>query len=720
MQTCQYCGTANRADAAYCNHCGGALGATGSAQTTPGASATQAASPIAAPPGNATGRLPPNFLIAGCYLIEKNVGQGGMAAVYRARDTRNNSVVAIKEMSQDGLAPDELKEALDSFRSEADMLMRLRHPNLPRVYGRFSSGARHYLVMEYIEGRTLEQKQQSAGGGALPEADVLGWARQICNVLSYLHQQTPPIIFRDLKPANVMLTNSGQIKLIDFGIARVFAPGRVRDTQVLGTPGFAPPEQYGKTQTDARADQYALACTLYQLLTGYDPAITPFALPPMRSRNPQTTPRVQSAIERATKLNRDERYPTIDDFARELLPPPTGPRPAPKMTLPHPAVSVNGQTSARPAVNPQPRAGNAAAHAAPTMAAAITVNPPQLDFGTLPQGQRGTLSMTVGGLGNARVRGQITSLAPWVRVDKTAFDGVSTLVQVSAETSKIATTGPQLSSLQITCDRQQLFMPIKVQVAPARGTSRGTGTGSQTGAKNAPPPPPNRHVPPKLTTPGPRTTRTMRFLTGVALAFALSAFGLTEGQKALHAFFPALALTAPVALALLLLVGALGAFGAVAGSGVGQYAARLRTALFGAGVGLVIWLALDGRWLVAGGRSALLTQPIALPHSALLLAPLVVSAGSALGADDRHSRWMHTLAAFSMRHLRPLITLASVVAGGYLGYLLTSGVLCLTPIGIIAGMLLGLAVVGPMNRLPRRRSPPRPRYASRYPGSRWP
>ena len=694
MLTCQYCGTANRADAAYCNHCGGALSATGAPQT---AQATPTAS-ASAPPGSATGRLPPNFLIAGCYLIEKNVGQGGMAAVYRARDTRNNSVVAIKEMSQDGLAPDELKDALESFRFEADTLMRLRHPNLPRVFGRFSDGARHYLVMEFIDGRTLEQKQQSAGGGALPEAETLGWARQICHVLSYLHQQTPPIIFRDLKPANVMLTDSGQIKLIDFGIARVFAPGRVRDTQVLGTPGFAPPEQYGKTQTDARADQYALACALYQLLTGYDPALTPFSLPPMRSRNPQISPRIQTAIERATRLNRDERFPTIDDFARELLPAPTGPRPVPKMTLPHAAV--------------HPQAS--AARAAPTMAAAITVNPPQLDFGQLIQGQRGTISITVGGQGNALVRGQITPLAPWVRVDKTAFDGVSTLVQVSAETNLIKTTGPQLSSLQITCDRQQLFMPVKVMVAPAMGkTKTPPGPGNTPGL----PPRPNRHIPPKLLAPNPRTTRTMRFLTGAALAFALSTFALTEGQRALRALWPALTMTAPVAFALLALAGALGSVGAVAGSGSGHVAARLRTALFGAGVGLAIWLTLDGRWLLVG-RSALLTTPVSLPHSALLLAPLVVSAGSSLGADDRHSRWMHALASFMVRHLRPLITLAGVVIGGWIGYLLTSGVVCLTPLGIIAGMLLGLTLVGPVNRLPRRGSR-RPRYAPRYPRT-WP
>ena len=702
MQTCQYCGTANRADAAYCNHCGGALSATATASTRASVTA-QAAPTAAAPPSNATGRLPPNFLIKGCYLIEKNVGQGGMAAVYRARDTRNNSIVAIKEMSQDGLAPDELKEALESFRFEADTLMRLRHPNLPRVYGRFSDGARHYLVMEFIEGRTLEQKQQSAGGGALPEADVLGWARQICHVLSYLHQQTPPIIFRDLKPANVMLTDAGQIKLIDFGIARVFAPGRVRDTQVLGTPGFAPPEQYGKTQTDARADQYALACTLYQMLTGYDPALTPFALPPMRSRNPQISPRVQTAIERATRLNRDERFPTIDDFARDLLPPPTGPRPAPKMTLPHPAVTANGRTAARPPVQAQA----SAAHAAPTMAAAITVNPPQLDFGSLMQGQRGTLAITVGGMGNAPVRGKITSLSPWVRVDKTAFDGASTLVQVSAETSNIPTTGPQTSSLEISCNGQRLYMPISVLVTPATGKGNGA---------PGPPPRPNRHIPAKLLSPSPRRTRTMRLLTGAALAFTLSAFTLTQGQTALHDFFPSLVMTAPVALGLLLLAGALGSVGAVAGWGSGNFAARLRTALFGAGAGLAIWLIVDGRWLLTS-RSAILTAHVSMPHSAQLLAPLVVCAGSALGADDRHSRWMHALGAFTMRHLRPLITLAAVVAGGWIGYLLTSGVVCLTPLGIILGMLLGLSLVGPMNRAPRRSR--RPRYAARYPRT-WP
>src|SRR5579872_179039 len=322
MGTCRFCGTSNRADATFCSHCGGALKPV--AVPSGAGASIYARSPQASPgathtPTNSTGRLPPQAQLANRYLILKNVGQSGMAAVYKATDLRSGETVAIKEMSQDGLSLADLADALASFRSEAKMLASLRHPNLPRVYESFEQSARQYLVMEFIDGETLEQKQQRAGGAALPQGDVLGWARQLCDVLTYLHSRKPPIVFRDLKPANIMLTPKGQIKLIDFGIARVFAPGRAHDTQVLGTPGFAPPEQYGKAQTDARADIYALGCTLYQLLTGYDPATTPFNLPPMHTRNRAVSPVVQVAIERATKLDRDSRYPTVDAFARDLL-----------------------------------------------------------------------------------------------------------------------------------------------------------------------------------------------------------------------------------------------------------------------------------------------------------------------------------------------------------------------------------------------------------------
>ena len=337
MVKCRYCGTANPAGSTYCSNCGGAFAAApagkaaaqvGQAAPAPGAkpvpnAAPSVASATATPPRTQTptGMLSPQTRLNGRYLVLATVGQGGMAAVYRAMDTKTNRQVAIKEMSQDGLSPDEEAEALAAFQSEADMLQRLRHPNLPRVWERFSDGARHYLVMEFVEGQTLEQRQQGAGGKPLPETEVMRWAAQLCSVLAYLHTQRPPIIFRDLKPANVMVTPQGQVKLIDFGIARVFHPGRTRDTQVLGTPGFAPPEQYGKSQTDARADVYALGVTIYQLLTGYDPAATPFTLPAANTRNPYIAPHIQAALERATKLDRDARYASVAAFEKDLLRP---------------------------------------------------------------------------------------------------------------------------------------------------------------------------------------------------------------------------------------------------------------------------------------------------------------------------------------------------------------------------------------------------------------
>ena len=330
MLTCQFCGEKNPVGASFCDGCGGALtsvvAAQASAQSQAQAQAAQAtakqqaARMTQAAPHFGTGRLPPRTLLGKRYLVLKTVGQGGMAAVYQATDTRVNRVVALKEMSQDGLAPDELRESLDSFAAEARMLKSLSHDNLPKVYDSFSENARHYLVMEFVEGQTLEQRLASARA-ALPEVEVLRWAAQLCAALTYLHTRKPPIIFRDLKPANVMVTPQGKIKLIDFGIARNFTPNRKRDTQALGTPGYAPPEQYGSAQTDARADVYALGATLYQLLTNYDVSKTPFALPPMQTRNPAISPHVRLAIERATRLDRNQRYATIADFQNDLFNP---------------------------------------------------------------------------------------------------------------------------------------------------------------------------------------------------------------------------------------------------------------------------------------------------------------------------------------------------------------------------------------------------------------
>ena len=258
---CPNCGAVNPPQAAFCNTCGFALSGS----------------------GPQTGFLTISKMLKQRYQIRSQVGRGGFAAVYQAEDTQlGNRLVAIKEMSQHNLALQELAQATDAFQREALLLAGLKHPNLPAIYDQFHEGGRHYLVMEFIVGQTLED-YMTTRGGTLPVAETLQIAQQLCNVLEYLHTRQPPIIFRDLKPSNVMFTSSKQVYLIDFGIARHFKPGQTKDTIAFGSPGYAAPEQYGKAQTDPRSDLYSLGAMLHQMLSGHDPSETPFRFPPLDS-----------------------------------------------------------------------------------------------------------------------------------------------------------------------------------------------------------------------------------------------------------------------------------------------------------------------------------------------------------------------------------------------------------------------------------------------------
>ncbi len=240
-----------------------------------------------------------------------------MGAVYQAKDVKRQTVCAIKEMSLSMVAGNERQQAIQNFKIEAKMLWGLNHPNLPAFTGFFSEGQRYYMVMEYVDGSTLEELLER-NGGPFSERRVLGWARQLCDVLEYLHSQNPPIIFRDMKPGNIMLTRNGRIKLIDFGIARFFRSSSSQDTQLLGTPGFAPPEQYGRTQTDERSDIYSLAITLFQMLTN-TLSDNGFGLKDIRLINPQISLSVARALEKAAALDPEERYDSVAEFRRALL-----------------------------------------------------------------------------------------------------------------------------------------------------------------------------------------------------------------------------------------------------------------------------------------------------------------------------------------------------------------------------------------------------------------
>lgn len=267
----------------------------------------------------ATGKLPPLFLLANRYEIRRQVGQGGMAAVYESVDLRTNRRLAIKELAVVKISePDEREQVVNQFYREAQLLANLSHPNLPRVTDFFYSLGKYYLVMDFIEGESLKRLQQRLNE-PLPEPQIIAWAVQLCDALIYLHSQTPPIVFRDLKPSNIMVEPAGQIKLIDFGIARLFEPNKTQDTVAFGTVGYAPPEQYGSAQSDPRADVYALGVTLYELLTNYDPTSRPFGLPPIDEIKPNIPKDLATIIMGAIAFEAAARWQTVGELKDEII-----------------------------------------------------------------------------------------------------------------------------------------------------------------------------------------------------------------------------------------------------------------------------------------------------------------------------------------------------------------------------------------------------------------
>ena len=284
--------------------------------------AVEARHPVPPPESRhfAIGDLPPLAVLANRYVILERISRGGTRAIYRAYDQQqHNKVVALKEMAGTAVAPDEWQIALDSFQRMARTLTQLEHPNLAQVADHFQVWEHYYVVTEFIQGRTLAEMLAMR---SLPfsEEKAVNWAAQLCDVLSYLHSQDPKIIYRGLKPDNVMVeTGTDQVKLISFSIARLFKPGLDKDTLTLGAIGYAAPEQYGTAQTDERTDVYALGVTLHQLLTLHDPTSKMFVFPPVRQLNPRVSQRVAKAITQAIRRDPKERFQTALEMRDALL-----------------------------------------------------------------------------------------------------------------------------------------------------------------------------------------------------------------------------------------------------------------------------------------------------------------------------------------------------------------------------------------------------------------
>src|SRR6202046_5027323 len=264
-----------------------------------------------------TGPLAPGTILQGRYAIDRLRGGGGMGMVYLARDQRlANRPCALKEMVDHFIDQAQRIEANEYFAREADTLAQLKHQAIPAITDRFELANRHYLVMEYVEGRNLEE-ELAARGEPLPEGLVIDIARQLCDVLSYLHGLAPPIIYRDMKPSNVMLNSNGRVVLVDFGIARLFKAAR--KGTMIGTLGFAPPEQY-QGLVDPRSDIYSLGATLHYVLTGRDPEkFPPFSFPPVRDLRPAVSSNLAGAIDAALAYEMDGRPGRIQDFRDMML-----------------------------------------------------------------------------------------------------------------------------------------------------------------------------------------------------------------------------------------------------------------------------------------------------------------------------------------------------------------------------------------------------------------
>ena len=269
------------------------------------------------------------FLLNGRYRILTRVGTGGFGAVYKARVSlasgQGTDIIAIKQVNLRGLTAQEIIEATDGFHREVLLLSSLEHINLPRIHDSFTDPEHWYLVMDFIEGETLEQYLQQTSPGSspapprsLPLDDVFGIALQLCHVLHYLHTCQPPVIFRDLKPANVMRTPEGNLYLIDFGIARHFKPGQAKDTMPFGSPGYAAPEQYGKAQTTPQSDLYSLGALLHQLLSGEDPAETPFRFAPLRLYGTAGLAELEALIMRMVEMDPAKRLVSTAEVKEEL------------------------------------------------------------------------------------------------------------------------------------------------------------------------------------------------------------------------------------------------------------------------------------------------------------------------------------------------------------------------------------------------------------------
>lgn len=292
--------------------------------------------------------LVPDSVITGTlsdYRILSMVGRGGMGAVYRVMRLADHTIWALKEMRPtEDMRPVDDADQRRFFLQEAELLRALSHPNLPAVSEIFVHDGRPCIIMEFVAGQTLDERIRVANA-PLAATQVSSVCIQVARVLHYLHTRTPPIIYRDIKPSNIMLRADRLIKLIDFGVARTYKRSQAKDTVAMGSAGYAPPEQYGKGQTDARSDVYGLGATLLHLLTNMTPV--PLHQPTVgsiRRLNATVSPELEAVIIKAMEHEPDKRFKTAEAMADALIACLSDPYVDPTIGITPPAVIPAGHT----------------------------------------------------------------------------------------------------------------------------------------------------------------------------------------------------------------------------------------------------------------------------------------------------------------------------------------------------------------------------------------
>lgn len=380
------------------------------------------------------------------YKIEKMLGEGGMGSVYLASDTRLPRQWALKELIQN--TQDEAERALaeQSFVAEAQILSNLNHPSLPRVVDFFQENGRHYLVMDYVEGVTLEHQLEKS---PLSVGEAIRLGVQMCEALEYLHGQTQPVIFRDLKPANIIITKSGKPMLVDFGIARVFRQGAGTDTRALGTPGYAAPEQYGRGQSDHRTDLYALGATLHHSLSGSDPGESPFQFASL-DRIPDELNRL---LLRAVSLKPEDRFQSALDFRQAL-------EGVERRSGALPKSSKTSDLSAEVAP-PVPVPAPVAAVSGPLVDG---FNPGTVSLGRLDWGGQARASLVLQG----KVKGKLRSDSKWLKVTPPKVHGENVAVAVYADTRVLDEGGKVAGLIRLEGTPQMPPLRVELEVLPRK------------------------------------------------------------------------------------------------------------------------------------------------------------------------------------------------------------------------------------------------------------